>query len=123
MDIKNDVVLRLKGFGYEVVSDDDAFIGYLISSVEQNLKNLTNLSTVPEGLHYEWVDAVCGEFLRAKLSTGKLENVGRLITSISEGDTSVSYSDKATPESQLLTCLDKLKINPSSVIRYRVMVW
>ena len=123
MDIKTDVVTRLKGFGYTVVTEDDPLIDYMISKVEQELKNLTNLNEVPTGLKYEWADAVCGEFLSMKMATGKLENISQIVKSISEGDTSVTYSEKMTPEAQFLVCLESLKIDMSAVIRYRVMTW
>lgn len=123
MDIKTDVVTRLKGFGYTVVTEDDPLIDYMISKVEQDLKNLTNLNEVPTGLKFEWVDAVCGEFLSMKMATGKLENISQIVKSISEGDTTVTYSEKMTPEAQFLVCLESLKIDVSAVIRYRVMTW
>ena len=123
MDIKNDVVSRLKGFGYEVVEADNPFVDYLILRTEQEIKNLSNLNEVPEGLKFEWVDAVCGEFLRMKMATGKLENVSQVVKSIQEGDTSVSFAEGLTPEAQFLACLESLKIDMNAIVKYRVMTW
>lgn len=123
MDIKSDVVLRLKGFGYEVVEGDDSFIDYLILHTEQEIKNLTNLTEVPEGLKFKWVDSVCGEFLGMKMATGKLENVSQVVKSIQEGDTSVTLAEGMTPEAQFFACLEKLKIDMSEIVKYRVMTW
>lgn len=124
MDIKVDVVKRLKGFGYTVVETDNMFIDYLISKVEQEIKNLTNLGEIPLGLKYAWIDAVCAEFLNAQYVSGKLDNIeAMVVSSVKEGDTTVSYATSGSPQKQFLTMLDGMRLKPSEIVRYRVMVW
>ena len=46
-----EIKLRLASLGYEATVEDDGVIQYLIAKVEEEIKNGTNLSEVPEGLH------------------------------------------------------------------------
>lgn len=117
------ITLRLLGFGYEMLEGDVALIEYLISKVEQDIKNATNLEEVPEGLSYCWVDGVCYEFLNLALSQGKIQNVDRIAKSIQEGDTTVSFDNELTPEARLLKAINALRITRSDTTKYRVMVW
>lgn len=119
----DEIKTRLASLGYEATTEEDDMIQYLISKVEEEIKNATNLSEVPEGLHYELVDAVCGEFLQLALITGKLENVEQVVNSIKEGDTTVTLSDSMTPQSQLSACLRSFKLSKSALAKYRVLVW
>lgn len=123
MDIKQNVILRLSGFGYTVTDADQGLLTYVIAKIEQDIKNFCNIAEVPDELGYAWTEAVCADFLRSKLSTGTLENVSGIVKSISEGDTTVSFSETSTPESQLLTCLNSMSLKMSDLVRFRKMVW
>ena len=54
---------------------------------------------------------------------GSLENVSGIVKSITEGDTTVSYSESGTPESQLLECISRMSLDISGLVRFRKMVW
>lgn len=91
---------RLDELGYEIREGDDVALLFCIGKVEEHIKNFCNITKVPKELYFMSIDMACGEFLKAKLATGGLDGYGiadnRLIKSISEGDTSVAYSDVKT---------------------------
>ena len=123
MDIKKSVSMRLSALGYDVKEDDDLVVEFLIALVENQIKAFTNLECVPEGLNYEWIDAVCAMFLKSHLANGKLEDVSSIVKTIQEGDTSVTFDDSLTPEKQLIKYLETMTLHPHVMCRYRVMLW
>lgn len=99
-----DVVERLKSFGYEVTEDDGWMIEFLIQKIENSIKADCNINTIPEELHEIAVDMTVGEFLLNKKSRGQLEgfDLETAVKQIHEGDTSVTFSDGSkTPEERL----------------------
>ena len=123
MDIKKSVFMRLSTLGYDVKDEDELAIEFLITHIENQIKMFTNLTCVPEGLNYEWIDAVCAAFLKSQLANGKLENVSSIVKNIQEGDTSVTFDDSLTPEKQLIKYLETMALRPHAMCRYRVMLW
>ena len=121
--IKNLVITRLSAFGVTPTEADSPTIDYSIEFIALKIKNFCNIEEIPQELNYEWANAVCADFLKMKLSTGSLENVAQIVKSIQEGDTTVSYSESGTPESQLLECITQMGLNLSGLIRFRKMVW
>lgn len=119
----NDVTTRLKTFGYDATEEDAVLIVYLISSVEKEILNFTNLDEVPEGLKYEWIDAVCGEFLKLAFSAKKLDGLDQIVKSIKEGDTTVTLAEGMSAESQFLGCVKALRLNKGAMVRHRVLTW
>lgn len=119
----SDVTTRLKTFGYDAIENDIALIEYLIASVEQEILNFTNLEEVPEGLKYEWIDAVCGEFLKLAFGSKKLEGLDQIVKSIKEGDTTVTLAEGMSTESQFLSCIKALRLNKGAMVRHRVLTW
>ena len=53
---KEKVVKRLASLNYEIKDTDEFVLKYVIDKVEQGIKNKTNLSEVPEGLHFVLYD-------------------------------------------------------------------
>lgn len=121
--IKDLVIARLTMFGVTLEETDTPMIQYGIEFIGLKIKNFCNIEEIPEELDYEWANAVCADFLRMKLSTGSLENVSGIVKSITEGDTTVSYSESGTPESQLLECISRMSLDISGLVRFRKMVW
>lgn len=119
----DEIKMRLKSLGYEVNSEDDVLLEYIQKKIEESVKNLTNLSEIPEGLHYKIVEAVCADFLDTKFSSGGLEAVEGVVTSIREGDTQVSYDKDSTPQTRFLNLLDGMRIKLSELYVYRVIKW
>lgn len=101
-----DVVERLKSFGYEVTETDNWMLEFIIQKVENIIKADCNINTIPEGLHEIAVDMVVGEFLLNKKSRGQLEgfDLETAVRQIEEGDTSVTFAvgdGSKTPEERL----------------------
>jgi len=101
-----DVVERLKSFGYEVTEADNLMLEFIIQKVENSIKADCNINTIPEGLHEIAVDMVVGEFLLTKKSRGQLEgfDLETAVRQIQEGDTSVTFAvgdGSKTPEERL----------------------
>lgn len=122
------VVQRLVSFGYDVTCDDDWMIAFTMQKVKNHILNEINHSAIPEGLMEVFVDMVCGEFLMVKHQTGKLDldslDLDGMIQSVSEGDTSVSFSAEGSDESKLNSLLTWLIHGKGSdLLCYRKMRW
>ena len=96
-DLTELVLKRLDSFGYEAKEDDAFIIGYSVQKVENNIKNICNVTEIPEGLTNTAVDMSCGEILDTLHRTGKLD-VGSItisgdIASVSLGDATVSFDN------------------------------
>ena len=122
------VAERLKTFGYEVEDTDKLSLTFVISKVEQSINNECNTATVPTGLQYAAVDMVCGEFLQSKYSIGQLDLAGldleRAISSLSEGDVSISFDDATSDEKKLQSLIEVLKAaGKDELLCYRKLRW
>lgn len=96
------VIDRLKTFGYEATDADEVSLAFVISKVKQSIINQCNTLDIPDELQYIVVDMVCGEFLQTKYSSGQLDlenlDLGDALSSLSEGDISVSFDGSATDD-------------------------
>lgn len=127
MDI-NEVKERLTQLGYEIQEGDEVALLFCISRVEEYIKNICNVMEIPEGLHYKSIDMVCGEFLDTKLSIGQLEGYSvadnRLIKTVTEGDTTVTYQDGGADSYMAMSeYISGLKVADSELYTYRKMRW
>lgn len=121
-----EVVSRLMAFGYDCVDTDIPLIAFAIKKITDDVRNYTNVDGTPESLDCRLIDAVCGEILGMKLALGtlpSLENIPEKITSMSQGDVSVSYAPNASPEEKLMACIESMKIRPSDLDKFRVLSW
>ena len=73
-NIKDDIIKRLSSMNYEVKEKDNFILQFIIDKVEQDIKNKTNQSEVPSGLHFVFVERVCGEFLNGMRSSNMLSD-------------------------------------------------
>jgi len=124
-----DVKERLASFDYQVTEADSWMLTFLIQKVENHIKNICNISTIPEELLNIAVNMVVGEFLLNKKSIGSLEgfNLETAIKQIQEGDTSITYAigdGDLTPEKRLDLLIDYL-INhgKNELLSYRCIKW
>ncbi len=127
MDILDKVTGRLESLGYIVESLDTAALRYDIDKAESDLKARTNLSELPEGLLYVWIDMAAGLFLSDRKAVGALGesyDFAAAVKSVSEGDTSVTFGDASTVDNQFNALLAKM-IHPNAdiIARYRRLVW
>ena len=106
---------KLLGFSREEDSKD-TILEFILEDVEEMVKNYCNVPTIPEQLN--------STILRMAIDMYKNESLGSedialgSISSISEGDTSVSYRSSASEFKESL-----LKDYKSQLNRYRKLRW
>lgn len=122
------VLNRLISFGYLPIEDDSWELSFVMLSVENQIKNSCNTTSIPEGLYNVAADMTCGEFLMNRKNSGRLEisnlDLSGAITSISEGDVSISFDANATDEqkfNQLVNYL--LTKGKGEFVCYRQLKW
>lgn len=127
VDLKDEIVKRLKSLGYEVVQDkDDFLLEYIFKKVEQDIKNKTNQSEVPDGLHYVLIERICGEFLNGLYSTNLLSEtqIDSVVASIKEGDTQVSFDVNSSPQAIFKAYISRMtNYGNDDFAKYRKFVW
>ena len=129
MDI-DEVKERLSQLGYTTKESDKTALLFCINRVEEHIKNVCNISAVPEELYYKSIDMACGEFLEVKLVTGELDGYtlngenNRLIKTISEGDTTITYQDTSSDSYGAMSgFISQLKADDRELYRFRRLVW
>lgn len=109
---------------------DDPLLDIVLNNVQWRIKNLSNLSEIPEGLESLAVCMAVGEYLNMKKCSGQLEGFdldAAAVKSIQEGDTNITFAlgeGSSTPEQRLNSLIDYL-INGriGEIYRYRRLVW
>ena len=109
---------------------DDPLLDIALNNVQWRIKNLSNLSEIPEGLESLAVSMAVGEYLNMKKCSGQLEGFdldAAAVKSIQEGDTNITFAlgeGSLTPEQRLNGLIDYL-INGriGEIYRYRRLVW
>lgn len=109
---------------------DDPLLDIALNNVQWRIKNLSNLSEIPEGLESLAVSMAVGEYLNMKKCSGQLEGFdldAAAVKSIQEGDTNITFAlgeGSSTTEQRLNSLIDYL-INGriGEIYRYRRLVW
>lgn len=108
---------------------DDPLLDIVLNNVQWRIKNLSNLSEIPEGLESLAVSMAVGEYLNMKKTVGQLTgfDLDAAIKQIQEGDTNTVFAigeGSLTPEQRLNGLIDYL-INGRSdeLYRFRKLVW
>lgn len=109
---------------------DDPLLDMVLTNVQWRIKNLSNLSEIPEGLESLAVSMAVGEYLNMKKCSGQLGGFdldAAAVKSIQEGDTNITFAlgeGSSTPEQRLNSLIDYL-INGriGEIYRYRRLVW
>ena len=126
-----DVVITNKiPWPYNPAAHDDPLLDIALNNVQWRIKNLSNLSEIPEGLESLAVSMAVGEYLNMKKCSGQLEGFdldAAAVKSIQEGDTNITFAlgeGSSTPEQRLNSLIDYL-INGriGEIYRYRRLVW
>lgn len=124
---KESITERLKSFGYEVTEDDDWMLTFCMEKVTKTIMIQCNVSTIPENLNPTAIDMVCGEFLQIKKQTGQLQmgdlDLSGVVTSIKQGDTSVSFDSGTSDEEKVDTLIAYLMNGKDDLLCYRRMYW
>ena len=127
--MREKVVVMLTALGVAGASDDP-LLDIVLNNVQWRIKNLSNLSEIPEGLESLAVSMAVGEYLNMKKCSGQLEGFdldAAAVKSIQEGDTNITFAlgeGSSTPEQRLNSLIDYL-INGriGEIYRYRRLVW
>lgn len=122
------VVDRLVSLGYTPTNEDSWVIAFSTQKTVNHVLNQINHQTVPEGLFEVVVDMICGEFLNSKFMSGQLDldglDVDGMIQSVTEGDTSVTFSAEGSDEAKLKGLLSWLMNGKEGdLLCYRRMRW
>lgn len=127
--MRDKAVAMLTALGVAVAADDP-LLDIALNNVQWRIKNLSNLSEIPEGLESLAVSMAVGEYLNMKKCSGQLEGFdldAAAMKSIQEGDTNITFAlgeGSSTPEQRLNSLIDYL-INGriGEIYRYRRLVW
>lgn len=122
------VLRRLESFGYEVTETDAFGIAFSVQKSELNIKNDCNIAEVPEDLYPTLCDMACADFLSVKYQTGKLVladiDLDGAITSISEGDTSITFDKSASDAEKFRSLVSALSASGRGNMEcYRRIKW
>lgn len=127
--MREKVVVMLTALGVAGAADDP-LLDIVLNNVQWRIKNLSNLSEIPEGLESLAVSMAVGEYLNMKKCSGQLEGFdldAAAVKSIQEGDTNITFvlgEGSSTPEQRLNSLINYL-INGriGEIYRYRRLVW
>lgn len=118
---------RLEWLGYVVSESDEVALQFCIDRTEEHIKNVCNLDELPDELKYKAVDMVCGVFLGNLSELNRLEGYAaednRLIKSITEGDTTVTYQDSEDRSACIKALINGLKGDESELYSFRRLRW
>lgn len=108
---------------------DDPLLDIVLNNVQWRIKNLSNLSEIPEGLESLAVSMAVGEYLNMKKVSGQLEgfDLDAAIKQIQEGDTNTVFAigdGSSTPEQRLDALISYLISGRTrELYRFRRFVW
>ena len=119
---------RLVSLGYTPTEADLWELSFAMSDTENRIKNSCNTSSIPEGLFNVAVDMMCGKFLKIRKDSGKLQlsdlDLSGAITSITEGDVSITFDSNETDEQKLNHLISYLMTKgEGEFVCYRQLRW
>lgn len=87
---------RLESFSYALKDSDEVILTFSIQKVENTIKNVCNVSSIPDGLVNIAIDMAVGEFLTAK-KTFSPDDIAGLdldfaVKQLQEGDTNTVFA-------------------------------
>ena len=128
MALLDELRKMLGSFGYKTTEEDDIVLALLLSHREQSIKNECNIDMVPTGLDHILINQVCGRFLLARYTSGQLElpslDLGGALSSISEGDVSVSFDSDASDDAKMQMLIRALcDTGKDELLCYRKLRW
>lgn len=107
-----------------------ALLEHAAEYAEQRVKNLANVSEIPDGLKAMTRRMAAGEFMRSYLLQGEQplddDTAAGIVKQLKEGDTEVTFAvdESLSPQSQLAALIDRLcAVDMSEIYRYRRVIW
>lgn len=131
MEVFDDVVQRLKFFGFILPEEDEDMLDFTMGKTEQAMLDICNIEVLPESLRYVLVDRTVGEFLMSKRTVsgdGLLENVNleMMASQIKEGDVTISFGagSDLSPSARLDQLINAFRVcGKNQLARYRRLAW
>ena len=122
------VLRRLETFGYVATEADVFGIAFSVQKSELNIRNDCNITEIPAELFPTLCDMACGDFLSVEYRTGRLNladlDLGGAITSVTEGDTSISFDKSTTDEGKFAALISALSDSGRGNLEcYRKFKW
>lgn len=122
------VINRLISFGCPPKDVDLWELSFIMLDVENRINNSCNTTSLPEGLQTVAVDMICGQFLMNRKNSGRLElstlDLSGAITSITEGDVSISFDANSTDEQRFNQLINHLMTKgEGEFVCYRKLSW
>lgn len=117
---------RLASLGYQADNNDIFALRFVLTQVENHIKNFCNIDTIPAELETVVVDRVCGTFLNQKKASGQLTGaqIEGVVKQITDGDTSVSFASNTDAETVFNNYIHQLTSgNDDCLIKYRKLCW
>ncbi|MBO5704540.1 MAG: hypothetical protein J6R99_00810 [Alphaproteobacteria bacterium] len=117
---------RLKSLGYEADNNDIFALQFVLTKVENHVKNFCNIDTIPAELEQLIVDKTCGEFLAQKKASGQLTGaqIEGVVKKIQDGDTTVEFAGNTDAETVFGSYINNLvNGHDECLLRYRRLVW
>lgn len=117
---------RLASLGYQADNNDIFALRFVLTQVENHIKNFCNIDTIPAELETHVVDRVCGTFLNQKKASGQLTSaqIEGVVKRITDGDTTVEFASNTDAETIFNSYINGLvNGNDSDLIRFRKLCW
>ena len=117
---------RLAFYGYEPSVEDETALTFLLSKTVNHVKDFCNLTIVPGELESTMVECVTLEFLQALSLSGRLDDVNITVdkvSSISEGDVSISYDSSSSKQTLSDACEKAKQQLDAELLPFRRLRW
>ncbi len=116
--LEDKVIEILKSIGYEYSENDYVLLTFCMDKVVSELNSRCHTKELPKGLEEAAIDRVCGEFLYALKSAGKLEefDLEQGVSSVKVGDTSVNFSG-TSPDAAFNNLIGTLRNSGEELIK------
>ncbi len=125
-NIVDDIVSKLESMGY-IIDENDVFtIGFAIMKTHTKIKNICGINSIPDELHFAFVELSLGDILHSLKASGKLNsifNLGDGVKTVNIGDTSITFDASSADKSvdSLINCL--LEKGELDILCYRKLRW
>lgn len=126
-EIMEKVKQRVEAFGLTLTDADSYILELTAEKVEFRIMHACNISTVPDCMTVELIDAVCGEFLAGKKAAGQLSDIelDEVVKAITDGDTKTEFATGNRGASEIFDAYVKklTEIDMNAIVAHRKLKW
>ena len=119
-----DAELHLAAYGYNDITGANLItLRNIVKRTVPSICNQCNVPEMPGGLYYVALDRICGQYLQQDIGCMQMNTEGtdRPVQSISEGDTSITFSSDMSRAEALLQQL--LTSGEDEIAKYKRLAW